>query len=208
MSVMKACGAGCVVGLIGAAVWAGVGHFLNLEASLIAIGIGWAVGFVIGLVAADEASVVTGAAAVLITVLSIVGGKWAYIEMGVSEALGEVDVALDFDREDVLAKYATDIADEREADGQRLNWPPGMSNDEAWEEDEFPADVWGEAVARWDTLDADEQQAELDTYNDAGAFVADVKWEAFKDSFGLFDLLFFGIAVVIAFPTGAGMRND
>ena len=207
MSLVKASVSGCVVGLIGAATWAGIAHFLNLEASIVAIGIGWAIGFAIGTVAAEAASILTGILAVAITALAIAGGKWAYIEMGVAKELA--NASFEFQESDAIAVIATDIAEERERAGEYLDWPIGRDNDSAWAPDEFPTEVWDEAAQEWMNLDADAQDARLDEYNSQNASVPnEIKMQAFKDSFGLRDLLFFGIAIFVAFPAGAGMRNE
>lgn len=71
--------AGVVAGLVGAAVWGAVAYFLDMELGLLAWGIGGLVGFAVGATAQEDAGPSTGILAVVLSVLSIMGGKYAMV---------------------------------------------------------------------------------------------------------------------------------
>jgi hypothetical protein len=81
--------------------------------------------------------------------------------------------------------------------------------EEAQTKAEYPKPVWAEAKKRWTALSADEQDT---ARNDQAAYRkqmtefvrASIKGEAFKESFGPFDILWAVLALASAFGIGRG----
>jgi len=123
---------------------------------------------------------------------------------GIEQAslLDDTDSGLEEHAISMLADdYATD--DNYEYD-ESLNWPRGTAPYSAWEQTDYPSDVWEETIEQWDAMD-DAGRASL--INEA-RFVkqgAEI-WLAFlffKSSFSFFDLLWFGFAVYSAWHLAA-----
>jgi hypothetical protein len=116
-----------------------------------------------------------------------------------------------------LIYIADQIVDARYENDQHIEWPETIGEDDVpWRKAHYPADVWAEAEARWNKLNADEQQAfvrtmiatESDRLESAMAdFRAQISTEGFFASFGLLDLLFIALAVGSAFQIGSGKRQ-
>ncbi|MEO0511292.1 MAG: hypothetical protein AAF108_00120 [Planctomycetota bacterium] len=232
-----------VGGVIGAAVWAGISHFLSIELGWIAVGVGFLSGLGAATAAKSKAGPATGVVAALIAIASIFAGKYASAALELSaysasfespqfpesgawqdddqtqfhmafslvldrEATGAApanvggfDVweteSLDDFPADVVAQvesswasidedereaageraasyqYRSSTADEiafgREAAGETLNWPAGMTYDEAYRFEHYPQDTRDAVNAQWATMDRAEQARTLNTYNQAMA---------------------------------------
>lgn len=118
-----------------------------------------------------------------------------------------------YTEQDMLSMYADDVALEWEEAGKRVAWPEGMTYEEAYDEADYPADVWAEGQARWEALSEAEQQAAMaDAETTAiGAlemYKSEARQEVFLQSFSLFDLLWIGLAVFTAFKLGAGASSE
>ena len=113
----------------------------------------------------------------------------------------------------MIVGIADEVVGEYQAAGQPVNWPPGMTIDEATSKADYPVDVWLIAEKRWNELDAQEQQRQITERKEAieqfmGAFGDGIRESAFQDSFGPFDLLWFGLAAFTAFRLGSGSTDD
>ncbi len=111
-----------------------------------------------------------------------------------------------------LMYLADEIVAEREEAGQSVQWPVGMTYDEAWHEEDYPADIWFEAQSRWSTMTSAQQedfrQYIIDTENAARElyeplYTADITMSGFLQSFSLFDGLWAFLAIASAFRIGA-----
>ena len=96
---------------------------------------------------------------------------------------------------------ADDVVADYQRRGRAVDWPPGMDIESAWHESHYPADVWNEAVNRWDAMPRQEQEAykasvtsEIVEGMDFDELVVLAWW--FIQSFTLFDILWVGLAVV------------
>ena len=151
---------GLIGGAIGALLWAAVTYFTGYEIGWIAWGVGGIVGFAVALGNSDHSRSPTaaGVLAVIITIVSIVGGKAIAVEllMPSDAEIWEMFTANFEDEEYVLSFIADDVAMEFEADGKTLEWP---EDSEASAEVDYPADVWAEAERRWAELGAEGQLA-------------------------------------------------
>lgn len=212
----KAVIAGVVAGLVGAAVWAGVAYFLNMEIGWVAWGIGLLVGVAVGSAARDEAGATTGGIAVVIAVLSILGGKWAVIELLAQREIGAIDeeiAALVIMDEDCIVRIADETHDAWLDAGYTINFPVGYTIETAYLEEHYPSDLWRAAAQEWDALGLngqDEMRDEMrgEVREEALAQLGKAKGSAFQASFSLFDIVFFGLAIITAFKVGAGVRNE
>lgn len=214
---------GSVAGLIGAGIWAAVAYNVRYEHSLLAWVIGGAVGFGVLVGARGYAGLMTGVMAAVIAIAAVIGGRMWAISLIVDDLVAEIDFE-EFervDRSEILSYLATDIADEWEAAGERLRWPPGYDNDIAWEQHEFPEDVWTEAQTRWNVWDeAQRDQYVAATESEMSQVSQDLQnftstdnlQQVFFDTLSPIDFLFFGLAIITAAGVGSGgelsMRGD
>jgi hypothetical protein len=109
--------------------------------------------------------------------------------------------------------YAYEIVRERVAQGKPVQFAGNkkLEDVEAWEE--FPADVQQEAKQRWEKLPTAEQAAAIQKKADEfknvfRAVHGEIAQQAFMGSFGLFDLLWFFLAVGTAFRLGSGGSDE
>lgn len=196
---------------IGAAVWVAIGHFTGYEVGYIAWGIGLLAGLGVRALAGDEnQGVGPGVAAVGTAVFSILIAKYLVIHL----ALGEMDQIGQgpISRNSSITAMADEIIEE--SSEQEFQWP----EDEKVYEDEdpsndYPPGIWDQAVERWDGLTPDEQQAKNDEIQTANQelvnlFKAQFEQQLFKQSFGAYDLLWFGLAAFTAFKVGSGNEEE
>lgn len=111
-----------------------------------------------------------------------------------------------------LVYLADAIVGERMAAGETVVWPDGSSLDAAWQEPDYPAEIWAAATTRWQQMSTEQQVAykqdivdsEINTHAAYQRAASDgVLWDAFVASFGVFDVLWAGLAVFSAFRIGA-----
>lgn len=212
--------AGVLAGVAGAVIWAAISHFANMEIGYVAWGIGGLVGGVVA--AAGENGLPAAILAVVITALSILAGKYAAVDMAVKKAADEIaaesHVTLaDVGDDDLQGILARDIAAAKEAAGEEIEWPPGADNfeNDVPVEQTYPRDIWKTAGKQLAKKTPQEQSQMKDEYvKEAEEFQQAViegfggmmRKEAFKQSFGIFDLVFFGLAVATAW--GIASRDE
>lgn len=203
---------GLVGGAIGAAIWAGITYGTGMEIGWIAWGVGFLVGLGVRIACGDSAEgVLPGGVAVVAAVLALLVGKYAAIQLLLQQEMP--DIAVSFTATDLKVGLADEVVAEWQAEGRQMNWPNGMSVEEATEEADYPPKVWQEAETRWAKFTPDEQQKMIQDQQqefDAaiGDFSDEIAMEAFKESFSPIDLLFFGLAIFTAFKLGSGMASD
>ena len=215
MDFMKWFFGGIIGAAIGGAVWIAVGYFLEAEVGYIAWGIGLLAGMGVRIAAGNNQGVMCGIAGVLSAVGEILLSKYLVIAIYVNAAMAETSGALDTsgDSDRMISGIAYDVVEEFQEEGKPLVWPAGMTIDEAYGQDDFPANVWAEAGKRWAEIPEDEKKAQAETHaalmRQFNETMADsIKAEAFKDSFNPFDLLWFGLAAFTAFKVGSGGSDD
>lgn len=204
---------GLLAGALGAAAWAWVAHAFEMEHGLIAWAIGGLVGFGVALGNRGRGTVGTGLLAVTIAAMSIVAGKYIAVRMVANEsAIVEMVSASLEDEEYVISFLADGVVEERASAGESDLWPPGVDPEMAAERADYLPDVWAEATARWDALDEAQRSAfrseiESQVLSNVQASMPEVRallvQEGFLGSFGLLDLVFFGLAMATAFKTGS-----
>lgn len=211
--------AGVLAGIAGAAAWAAVAYYANLEIGYLAWGIGFLVGLAVAAVGQSPGAP-AGALAVAITLLSILGGKYASVDMMLRaelQKMTDAEVSLgpqDFEEDAMIGNIAYEIAEQREEAGETIAWPDYDKEDEnLTAEATFPPAIWREAKQQWTSKTPDEQlqlreEASENAKAMMGAFqdqmVASARGEAFTASFGVLDLVFFGLAVATAW----GIANN
>jgi len=200
-----------VAGLIGAAVWAAIAYYANFEIGWIAWGIGVLAGFGAFMGAKGEGDVATGGIAAVAAIAAIGLGKFGAIHFAVDKELNSPAFRshLNVTGEDMLVVYADQVVKEWEAANKKVNWPPNVVPEDAQTEADYPKPVWAEAKKRWAALSADEQDT---ARSDQAAYRkqmtefvrASIKGQAFKESFGPFDILWAVLALASAFGIGRG----
>ncbi|MHC4428471.1 MAG: hypothetical protein ACYS0D_07680 [Planctomycetota bacterium] len=175
-------------GLIGAAIWAGVGYWTGYEVGWIAWGIGILVG--VGVFSGSGGRAGAGGAVLggIIAIASVVGGKWAVLQLSTGVHSDELPIAA----------IADSILEEYYQAGEHVELPP-EEDASSWE-DLYPAHIWTAARERWNRLDdADQVAFKAALANEQPSLLA---------SFSPFDLLWLALAVGTAAKIGAGSRDD
>lgn len=229
MGAMMGVAAGLAAGLVGAGVWAAVAYYANVEIGYLA----WGIGLLVGIAVAKGAgtrSPALGLTAVVITALSICGGKLLVIDIlldrELAQAAAEADelAPSDFDDDAMVARAANQLIASREAAGDTIVWPDIDYESMSAEEiealpvaNQYPRDVWQEAESEWSSLSEDQQSEQREQASEEvkGAAIAfgqamkgAVLWDAFKGSFGVIDLLFFGLGVFTAWGIASSGEDE
>jgi hypothetical protein len=200
---------GVIGGAIGAAIWVAVVYFTNYEIGWIAWGVGITTG--LGVAAAcKDGGMVTGVLAAIIALVALLAGKYIVVQLFVDEGFGDVasEYAQNITEVNLIAAIADDVAIEYEEAGRELEWPPGSSWETAEYERDYPADLWADAKGRWEYMlpsEQDEYRTAHIEYVEGNVeqFRDTVVKEGFKESFGVLDIVFFGLAIASAFKLGA-----
>ncbi len=211
MKQLQSVGAGVAAAIAGALIWAAIAYFANFEIGWIAWGIGGLVGFAVYKVEPNP-GLPSGLIAVVLTCASIAGGKYLGVHFSVNKFMNEMqlNVPPDLSDEELVISYVADeVVVEHEAAGKTVAWPAGVESSDAAAEADYPADVWREASDRWGAMAADQQEDYRDGivkeyHADVSQFRSAVTAEAFKDSFGVFDIIFFLLGIATAYKVGAG----
>jgi tellurite resistance protein len=211
---------GLIGGAVGAFVWAAVVYFTEYEIGWIAWGVGGLVGY--GVAAGNRdgtrSSTAAGVLAVAISIVAILAGKWAGVQMIMpsDEEILEMATA-GFDQEEYVVSYvADDVAAELEAAGRTVDWPSGVDPATASAEADYPPEIWAEAELRWAGLTEQQKlvfQEDLETEvrDNVEANLPEIRAAmaggGFAGSFSPMDVVFFGLAMVTAFGVGSGARK-
>jgi hypothetical protein len=190
-------------GMIGAAIWAAIAHFFNLEVGYIAWGVGLLVGLGFRFLGGDAKGPVAGIATAAIAVVSILAGKYCAVALALG-AFGSESV--EFFPEDGIAHEARQLAEARELKGEKINWPEVA--DDAPARETFPAEIWHEAEKTWHALTPAEQEQRLAQRRKefqaiAGQLDDHLQWIVFRNSFNIIDLIFGFLAISTAYKLAA-----
>lgn len=210
--------AGVIAGGVCAAVWAAIAYYSGYEIGWIAWGIGAAVGFVVGTASGNDAGDGTGYFAVAVAILAILVGKYGSAMMlssTLSDAMGgasveQITADVRDDTEELQISFVADsLVRDAEARGVRVDWPAGVEPDFAEAKSDYPREIWKDAASRWDAMDDGQRDDFILQEISYGmsqfeALSPDVTTEIFTSSFGLFDILWFGLAAFSAWRLGAG----
>ena len=210
MKLLKPILLGVIAGAIGAAIWAAIAVATEHEIGWIAWGIGLLVGFGVRIGAGSESEGPGyGALASILAVLAIVGGKYAAIHYSVESAVADNMLAGGLTDEDMIVGIADEVVLQFEEAGEPLNWPPGQDVEVADSQGDYPPNVWAEATRIYESLPAEDREAEKRGQQAAieqnlPQLKAQFRDEAFRNSFSPIDILFFVLAIATAFKLGSG----
>lgn len=207
-----------VGGLLGAAAWAALMYFLHLEIGWLAWGVGILAGVGVAVVVKDERTAMTGVIAAVIALGSLALGKYAGVHFLAKDALSEMQADLlsdnfTFTLADAQISLADQVVEEYEDQGKAVNWPAGMTYEDAEQPEHYPPDLWADAQGRWNAMSAAEQedyraqqQASIQSAiaSMGGEIRSMMEAEGFKSSFSMWDFIFGGLALVTAFKIGSG----
>jgi hypothetical protein len=185
---------GTIAAIIGAVVWAAIAYYGKVEIGYLALG----VGFLVGLgVSAGSRSGGIGAAfiAVVLTVLSLLAGKYAAVAMEVNAIDSELQ-AIQISDEDFTFMAANDLVREKMESGETVEFLNGKNFETAEELADYPTDILAAAKAGVSEMTDEDKKRIHD--NIIGAFENDITQEGFFESFGPIDILFFVLAVFAA----------
>jgi hypothetical protein len=205
---------GVIAGTIGALVWAGIAYFTGYELGWIAWAVGGLVGLGVLLGSGGEKSSSGGVVAVAIAVITLMAAKYTTVQLLLSDdtEITEAFVSGLENDELVISYLADDVAVDFASEGKQVNWPEGVDPSQATTQVEYPPEVWAVAQDRWDGLsqvEREEFRADLEAMVTANVAAAmdelrgELTQVGFLGSFGLLDLVFFGLAVVTAYKVAA-----
>jgi hypothetical protein len=206
---MKGIIAGVIAGFAGAVVWALIAALTGFEIGWLAWGIGAAVGAAVAW--GSEGTPAMGVVAVIISVLAIVAGKYITIEMLLAKEMDganeQIAAQLEMDEYYISRLADAEIAQVEEAGGT-VTWPEAADNEEAALPEQYPADIWAKAETVWTNMtpedkDQFKQDVQQQVDENIAAFTAGVRKEGFLGSFGLFDAIFFFLAIGTAYKIGS-----
>ena len=208
---------GLVGGGLGAVAWALLRGYANLEIGYLAVGVGLATGFGVVVAGQGRTGFIAGLWAAAMSVVCLFGGKVGGAAIAYNQYLSsdEAEVFEISDEEAALSWVADDVVTEWETDeGRDLDWPPGMdaltagSSYEYWPTG-YPPEVVEEARSRWEDFTPESQQEYLNyAAEDQELSHAVTSMSAVMFDFSMFDVLWFGIAVVAAFGVGKSGGDD
>ncbi|MHB1157218.1 MAG: hypothetical protein ACYC26_10315 [Phycisphaerales bacterium] len=213
--MMKGALFGVIAGIVGAAAWAVIAYYANLEIGWLAWGIGAAVGAAVGFGCGVAANPMSGGLAAGIAILSIVAGKYVTVSMMADREINADQMYHDWtnklDNEEYLISWiADDVANSWEKDGKQVQWPSGVDRDRAEHQADYPPTVWAHASAVWQKMNAEEKQKHrqvvagilLKMRDRLGEVKAAAMKEAFQNSFGVLDIVFFFLGAATAWRLG------
>ena len=134
---------GVLCGIIGAAIWAGISYGTGYEIGWIA----WGVGGLVGLGCAwgsKGSGALPGTVAIIVTLLSILGGKYAAVELSIRKEIGSETEAVqsalaELQDDELVVSYLSDeIIEDRSSRGETVEWPPGVDPAEATKQSDLP----------------------------------------------------------------------
>jgi hypothetical protein len=213
---------GLIGGGIGSTVWALIVWNSGYEIGWVAWGIGALVGCCVHVCSRGHEGPLPGMTAATIAVLSILFGKYLAVVLILGDLgpLGEIDVPAngEIHENELIAELADEIAYKREEQGIVVSWPG--ENDDEFEYSEtpaelpndYPADIWQEAVGSWNAMPQAERDAKLAEFQSereeiaefAESFGSNMRWEVWKETFGPLDVLWILLAVSTAYRLGSG----
>ena len=122
------------------------------------------------------------------------GGKFATLHFSLQDTWAN---ELNLDSEEVLVSYVADeVIYQMQLEGMNVTYPAGIDPQMACKESDYPPLAWNRAEEIWGAMAPTER---ADFRGQIEAQRSEVMQAGFKESFGIYDLLFFGLAMVTAF---------
>lgn len=224
MTLMRALIVGLIGGAIGAAIWAVIAYYTGREIGWIAWIIGAIVGGCTAAGAGEQRGGHTGLLAAVLALLSIAVGKYAtvhfIVERESAKILAPQRAKLDrsLTDDEAIVVLANQKVIESQQDGKQLKWPKGVDENAEHESiAEFPTDIAKSAKSNWNAMSDSDKQTFRDEFRRVAVAAFDehiktskpkIEQEIFKQSFGMFDIVFGILAVITAFRLGSGSDNN
>lgn len=214
MAVVKWLIAGLIGAGIGGAIWVAIAYYANYEVGYVA----WGIGLLAGLgvrrtMDASEINPASGVAACGAAIMMIAMSKYYVAHLAAKDAVAQFTAGKLWN--DPIAQIAADVIKEKEAAGETVSPPEFRENETAPGEMEvtFAPEIQAEAQTRWDAM-PEAERSELEEAQRiqgeaaAAEMVSEFRDLAFKGSFGPYDLLWFGFAMVTAYKVGRGSEPE
>jgi hypothetical protein len=184
---------------------------VGLPLGWFAWGLGGMVGLGVRILAGNDDGWNLGFLAAGIAFASLLVGKYAAVTLVVNKAVAGIQFSTTPD--DMLISKANEVVRERQAQGKKVNFPPGKTFETASQKSDFPADIWKEAEKRWFAIPAAEQarlmkETDQEFAAAMSSKIGEIRNKVFKGSFSPFDLLWFGLAMFTAFKIGSGLASS
>ena len=197
---------------IGAAIWIALGGHFGSTLGGCALVVGLLGGVGVRIAAADSDEWLSrGLTASIVALLLIAVAKYNVASQTmVSEQTEFWESFSTVDEESMIGTLADQIILARMQRGEAILWPDeDMTYEDAVWEDDYPADVWVEAAARWRNLSPSEQQVRTAAHQ-AGVdrmidyHLREPRRTAFYQSFGILDVTCMLVGLGVAFAIGGG----
>ncbi len=205
---MMAIIAGVIAGGIGAAVWCAIAYYANFEIGWVAWAVGAFVGLAVCVASRGEADDASGAVAAIIAVCAVCGGKFGAVHLYVDKHLTNSLASVHVTDEQAQLKIADTLVYEYSGASKPLKWPAGMDAQQAKKPVDFPKDLWADVLKRWKAKGSEgqasfRQSMEDEQTADLRVLHAQAEKAAFWGSFGIFDALWFFLAIGSAYKIGS-----
>lgn len=148
---------GVIGGFAGAFIWGLITYGTHTEIGWIAWGIGALVGIGVRIAAGEEAGGLSGATAVVLALLSVLGGKYFATELLVRSVTASTSELGTMSEEDMIGFHARQICEERAAQGMPVAFANGKTLNDA-ERSDYPPEVITAATQKWNALTPDERK--------------------------------------------------
>jgi hypothetical protein len=198
MNLAKGFAFALACGAAGAALWVGLAAATGWELTLVAIILGGAAGFGMGMGVKGRGGAPAGVLAAVAALVCILGAKAGVAHIVAQRWIeSESQHVSEDDAREALRVTVYDEFSER-----------GVEMSEPADEDSFPPEVWTEADRRWHAMSLQEREAYAEQLgaewrNEAQAASGVVTVLAFVTNFGIFDLVCLGLALSTAYKGGS-----
>ena len=193
---------GTIAAVFGAVVWAAIFYYGNMEIGYLA----WGIGLLVGLgVSAGSRSGGIGAAAIaiILTVLSILSGKYAAVHLAIDNIINKTVAEIQFDDNSIMMDLAEKAVVDAEAAGETLEFRNGTNTDDAARLEDYPETILKQVIEEFASMTEQEKQKSKDSLEKSfHTNIAEAKTmliqEGFMASFSPFGILFFILGIFTA----------
>ncbi len=203
---MKGIITGFAAGIAGAGIWAIIVVLTGFEIGWIAWGIGGVVGAAVAW-GSKGSFAAGGVIAVIITIVAIVGGKLATVEIVLGKDVKDINqttAQIIQDDDYMISWIVTDIIYNMTQEGKKIDWPEGVDPENITSKADYPTEIWATAEESWnagtDKKKADYRKViEKQIEANVQLYTTETRKAGFLGSFGAIDIFFFVIAIGTAY---------
>lgn len=203
---MKGIITGFVAGIAGAGIWAIIAALTGSEIGWVA----WGIGAVVGVAVAwgsKGSSAAGGVIAAIITIVAIVGGKFATVEIVLGKDVKDINqttAQIIQDDDYMISWIVADIIGDMTQEGMKIDWPEGVDPENITSKADYPTSIWATAEESWnagsDKKKADYRKViEKQIEANVQLYTSETRKASFLGSFGVIDIIFFVIAIGTAY---------